>query len=132
MQLAQFRQQNDLTPDVEEERPSGKMVIIGPVDKTVEAKPANDDDDDDLDWSYEIDSNDLNDLKEVYNFLDRVIEGILKDQVKMPIELIRELEVAINDVHTLINEFEPFKQQDAGQPCIAVTLEDAFRDDLCT
>jgi hypothetical protein len=109
---------------------SSKMIILGPArqgdDIEIEVEEI-DDVNDDLEWTYELDGADLETLKENYNLLWKILEGLLEDEVKMPIEMVKELEVACGDMHHLINEFVEFKPEDAGVPQIAVTLEDAFR-----
>ncbi len=95
---------------------------------TVEADP-DEDDTDDSNVVYQLDDDGLDDLEDVYDFLDDLIGGVLKGEVKMPIGMVKELELAIADVHTIVNTFRLFKPEDAGVPCIAATLEDEFRND---
>lgn len=104
------------------------MVVTTPA-VVVEEKEEKDDVQDDLEYTYELEADQLEALKEVYDFLDSLLSGVCSAKVDMPIELVRRMEVAIGDMHELINEFEEYKPEDAGIPCIAVTLEDQFRKD---
>lgn len=95
-----------------------------------EAEPVEEEKDDDLEYSYEITDSQLDDLKDVYTLLmDDIMDGLLKGDVVMPIAMVKEIEVAVGDLHSIINEFEIFRPQDVGVPEIAVTLEDAFRQE---
>jgi hypothetical protein len=89
---------------------------------------ADNDDEDDLDYSYEIDADDLNIMKANYDLLDDIITWVLCDDVDLPPEIAKRLQMGAGDIHFLINQFEKYKPQDAGYPDILSTIEDRAKD----
>ena len=126
---------NDLRANLPKAEPAAGRVpiVLGPPDEEapqdispIVAADA-EESDDDLDYTFDLDRADLDNLKEIYEWFDKVLNSLLRAETTMPIELVKGFETAMGNLHSLINECEPYKPEEAGIPCIAVTLEDEYR-----
>ena len=83
--------------------------------------------DDDLDYTYELDEEGIETLEATYSFLDDLITWILCETPDIPHDLVKRLQITTGDIHSLINEFKKFRPQDIGYPDILTTLQDSQR-----
>lgn len=78
--------------------------------------------------SYDFEPEDMQVLKDTYDFMSKIMDDLLCGKAWMEKPQVRALELALGELHFLINQFESFKPEELGIPCIAATLDDQFRE----
>lgn len=129
MKIDEFRERGRIT--IIKSEPAAQPVQPPVTEKVVEAEvvePSAEAKEEDLEYSWELEQDDLDELKKTYEFFDKVLDGLLKAEIHMPIKLVEEFENIMANLHTLINEFTEYKPEEVGVPCIAVTLMDEARE----
>lgn len=115
----------------------GRMVAMGPVERTstkvseATVLPAEDADEEvDPESSFELEPEDMTVVMNAYTFIDHVFQGVLKAEVRMKQELVQEMEIALGELHSLINDFVEFRPEDAELPALATAFQAAVEKDV--